>query len=194
MCHVTRTSRAPRGPACVTAFVSQHVKLHANSFYLDLVNVLVRIPNASPVRSLMLPHQCVYFCFVFPLFETWNFFPGCLLILLPVPGADLPACLREFRHLAHPIQRRRKKRKKKVGSEMLKRLHNISSFSRLIRPVGKIPQQVNKDRTFSKSPFFSSNFPAGCKYSLNIFLCLRKQLKSPKKKKKKKKKVLSISS
>lgn len=150
-----------------------------------------------PIPLPCFPWRCHTSVFTFALFilclKLWNFFPGCLLILLPVPGADLPACLREFRHLAHPIQRRKKeKRKKKVGSEMLKRLHNISSFSRLIRPVGKIPQQVNKDRTFSKSPFFSSNFPAGCKYSLNIFLCLRKQLKSPKDLKKKKK-VLSIS-
>lgn len=119
-------------------------------------------------------HTSVFtFAFFFPLFETWNLFfflAVCSVILLPVPGADLPACFREFRHLARPIQRReKKKRKKKVGPEMLKRLHNISGFSRLIRPVGKIPRQVNKDMTFSKSPFFSSNFPALCKYSLNIF-------------------------
>lgn len=178
MCHVTRTSTAPRGPACITAFVSQHVKVHANSFYLDLVNVLLGIPNTSPVLSLMLPHQCVYFCFLFPLFETWNFFPSCLLSDPAACSWCRPASM--FMRIPPPgppnPEEKKRERKKKVGSEMLKWLHNISSFSRLIRPVRKIPQQVNKDMTFSKSPFFSSNFPAGCKYSLNLFLCLGKQL------------------
>lgn len=39
--------------------------------------------------------------------------------------------------------------------EKVKKLHNISSLSRLIKPVGKNSQQINKDMIYFPKSFFS---------------------------------------
>lgn len=106
------------------------------------------------------------FTFGFFLFclDLGVLFPAvCSAILLPAPVVVRvyeDSFTRHTKSRCVPLRGKKKRKKEKCccqslwRPEMLKRLHNISSLSRLIKPVGKNSQQVNKDMLYFPKSFF----------------------------------------